>query len=92
VATIGVGWEYQVGESGFRIDLGVKRTSGDHLYLCGIECDGRFYHNSWTARLNDIWRQKILESKGWTIIRIWSNDWFDYRDRAQSELLEKLKN
>jgi very-short-patch-repair endonuclease len=82
--------DYQIGESGFRIDLGVKHNKDDRLYLCGIECDGRQYHSSWTARLNDIWRQKILENKGWRIVRIWSNDWFDNREATQKKLLADL--
>lgn len=82
--------DYQIGESGFRIDLGVKKNTNDRLYLCGIECDGRQYHSSWSARLNDIWRQKILENKGWLIIRIWSNDWFDNREVTQKKLLTDL--
>jgi very-short-patch-repair endonuclease len=82
--------DYQIGENGFRIDLGVKNEASDHLYLYGIECDGRRYHNSWTARLNDMWRQKILEKKGWRIIRIWSNDWFGYRAETQKKLLATL--
>lgn len=82
--------DYQIGESGFRIDLGVKRNANDRLYLCGIECDGRQYHTEWSARLNDIWRQKILENKGWRIVRIWSNDWFDNREVTQKKLLADL--
>ncbi len=83
--------DYQIGESGFKIDLGVKKNTNDRLYLCGIECDGRQYHSSWSARLNDIWRQKILENKGWRIIRIWSNDWFDNREAMQKKLLADLQ-
>jgi hypothetical protein len=83
--------DYQIGESGFKIDLGVKRNIEDSNYLCGLECDGRQYHSSWSARLNDIWRQNILENKGWKIVRIWSNDWFDNRDETQLKLLEDLK-
>jgi very-short-patch-repair endonuclease len=40
--------------------------------------------------LNDIWRQNILENKGWKIVRIWSNDWFDNRKDAQEKLLKDL--
>jgi REase_MTES_1575/AAA domain len=83
--------DYQIGESGFSIDLGVKRNDNDRLYLCGIECDGRQYHNSWSARLNDIWRQKILANKGWRIVRIWSDDWFDNREQTQKKLLAQLE-
>lgn len=84
--------DHQIGESGFRIDLGVKHDASDRLYLCGIECDGRQYHSSWTARLNDIWRQKILENKGWRIVRIWSDDWFDNRAETQTKILTMLKS
>jgi very-short-patch-repair endonuclease len=80
----------QVGESGFRIDLGVKRGKDDTRYICGIECDGRRYHSGWRVRLNDIWRQEILVRKGWRIHRIWSNEWFGNPKYVQAELLKKL--
>ena len=81
---------YQIGESGFRIDLGVKRK-GDLRYLCGIECDGRFWHDGWKARQNDIWRQGILEDKGWNIYRIWSDAWYSASDTAKKDLLAHLE-
>ena len=84
--------DYQVGESGFRIDLGIKQTQQDELYLCGLECDGRKYHSSWSARMNDIWRQEILESKGWKILRIWSTEWFGHQEKAKQKLLKELNN
>ena len=66
----------QVGVSGFFIDLGIKHKSFKYGYLAGVECDGAAYHSSDSARDNDITRQKVLESKGWNIYRIWSTDWF----------------
>jgi superfamily I DNA and/or RNA helicase len=44
----------QVGESGFKIDLGVKLAQHDLNFLCGIECDGARYHSGWTARTRDV--------------------------------------
>jgi len=44
-------------------------------YLCGIELDGKD-HLRQSARDRDIERQAILESKGWTILRVWSVDFF----------------
>ena len=72
------GWEVrtQVGVSGFRIDLGVVHPDRAGSYLCGIECDGARYHSSATARDRDKVRQAVLEGLGWTIIRVWSTDWF----------------
>ncbi|WP_417208483.1 DUF3320 domain-containing protein [Antarctobacter sp.] len=72
------GWELrpQIGVSGFRIDLGVVHPDHAGVYLAGIECDGATYHGSATARDRDKVRQAVLENLGWTILRIWSTDWF----------------
>lgn len=65
----------QVGCSGFRIDLGVKRPDTSD-YVLAIECDGATYHSSRNARDRDRLRQEILESMGWKFYRIWSTEWF----------------
>lgn len=92
------GWELrpQIGVSGFRIDLGVVHPDHAGVYLAGIECDGATYHGSATARDRDKVRQAVLENLGWTILRIWSTDWFknprlvvDRIDAALSEHLNK---
>ncbi len=84
--------DYQVGEAGFRIDIGIKSKPTDRQYICGIECDGATYHSGYTARHRDIWRQELLEGKGWKIARVWSTDWFDHggSERAQNKLLEDI--
>ena len=82
--------DYQIGESGFRIDLGVKKNADDTRYLCGVECDGRQWHSGWRARHNDIWRQDILEKKGWNIVRIWSDEWFN-SPAGKEKLLDKIR-
>lgn len=69
--------EYQVGQSGFRIDIGVKHSSFQFGFIAGIECDGAPYHSSISARDRDKLRQEILEDHGWNIYRIWSTDWFN---------------
>ena len=72
------GWEIrtQIGVSGFRVDLGIVHPDYAGSYLAGIECDGARYHSSATARDRDKVRQAVLEDLGWTILRIWSTDWF----------------
>lgn len=72
------GWEIrtQIGVSGFRVDLGVVHPDFAGAFLAGIECDGAQYHSSATARDRDKVRQAVLEGLGWTILRIWSTDWF----------------
>ena len=65
----------QVGCSGFRIDLALVDPKRPGRFLLGIECDGATYHSSATARDRDRLRQEVLESLGWSIVRIWSTDW-----------------
>ncbi len=63
----------QVGIGGYRIDIAVRKNG---KYVLGIECDGKLYSIPSSARERDYHRQKYLESRGWTIRRIWSMDWW----------------
>ena len=63
----------QIGIGGYSIDLAIKKNG---KYVLGIECDGRLYHSSKSARERDYHRQKYLESRGWRIHRIWSTNWW----------------
>ena len=76
----------QVGVSGFRIDLGIRDDNSDR-YLLGVECDGRTYHSSKTARDRDRLRQQVLEQLGWHIHRIWSTDWIKDPKRETEAVL-----
>ena len=66
--------DWEIGEKGYRIDIGVKheRYPG---YILAVETDGATYHSSLSARDRDILRQQILEGYGWKFYRIWSTDW-----------------
>lgn len=76
----------QVGMSGYRIDLAVIHPKDPSQYILGIECDGAMYHSSKNAKERDIYRQKFLESRGWTIERIWSRNWW----KNQSAEIERI--
>lgn len=91
IQKIGYAVDYQVGEGGFRIDLGIKQRKEDKQYICGIECDGRYWHEGWRARHNDVWRQDILENKGWKIYRIWSDYWYMWPDQTRKNLSDYFK-
>jgi DNA polymerase III delta prime subunit len=82
--------EPQVGESGFRIDLGIKLNENELNYICGVECDGATYHTGWSARTRDVWRQGILEDKGWNILRVWSTDWFKDQTACKLEIKNQI--
>lgn len=80
----------QVGVSGYRIDLGIIDPYNPGKFILGVECDGATYHSSKTARDRDRLRQQVLENLGWTIYRVWSQDWFKNKDREVQKLKEYL--
>lgn len=81
----------QIGFSGYRIDLGIVDPNNDR-YILGIECDGAMYHSSKVARERDMYRQRFLESKGWTIHRIWSRNWWISRQHELEKIDTIIKN
>ncbi len=82
--------ESQVGCKGFRIDLAIRRHDSPG-FLLGIECDGKTYHYSKTARFRDVWRQEILERYGWKIHRIWSPNWWLNPKAEVDKVVRKLR-
>ena len=76
----------QVGVGGYRIDFGIIHPSYSHGFLLGVECDGRTYHSSPSARDRDRLREEVLRSMGWDIYRIWSTDWYSDSNKELDKL------
>lgn len=83
--------DYQVGVSGFRIDLGIRHPNHPERYLAGVECDGASYHSSKSARDRDRLREEVLTGLGWNLVRVWSTDWFDNADIQTERLVKRLE-
>ena len=81
----------QVGLAGFYIDLAVADENHPGRYLVGIECDGASYHDARSARDRDRLRQSVLESHGWTILRVWSTDWFQRPTQETDRLVASIE-
>lgn len=79
----------QVGDSGFKIDFAI-RDPKTNKYVLAIEADGATYHSSEYARERDYMRQRILESRGWRFIRIWSTDWWLNPDQEVNRVMTAL--
>lgn len=71
----------QYGCSGYFIDFVAADRAQLGRMVLAIECDGASYHSSPTARDRDRLRQDHLERLGWTFHRIWSQDWFNHKER-----------
>lgn len=87
------GWTVvpQIGVSRFRIDLGVVHPDRPGDYLVGVECDGASYHSAATARDRDKVRAGILTGLGWSLVRIWSTEWWTDPAGALARLDGKIR-
>ena len=88
------GWNVvpQIGVSRFRIDLGIVHPDRPGDYLAGVECDGATYHSAATARDRDKVRANILEGLGWSLVRVWSTDWWVDKAGATERLDQTLRS
>ena len=84
--------DWEIGEKGYYIDIGVKHKDYPHGYIMAVETDGATWHSTKSARDRDKLRQEILESYGWKFHRIWSTDWFQDPIGVRKKLKEVLEN
>lgn len=87
----GLNLEPQFGCSGYRIDFAAKHPDHPGQMVLAIECDGASYHSAPTARDRDRLRQEQLERLGWTFHRIWSQDWFENKEREVERAEEAFR-
>ena len=79
-----------IGESAFKIDIGVVNPQNPEKYLLGILLDGVGYENAKTTRDREIAQINVLEGLGWRITRVWTMDWWDNSRREISRLLDEI--
>ena len=64
-----------LGNKNSRISLAVYDNSCDK-YLIGVELDKDAFASSASAMERDVYKPKFLEGRGWTVMRVWSRDWW----------------
>ena len=80
-----------VGRSAYRIDLGVIDPQQPDCYLLGILLDGPAYGAAKTTRDRELGQISVLQGLGWNILRIWTMDWWDNRDKELTRIQNALK-
>jgi len=87
----GFGVTSQVGVSEWRVDLGIRHDANPGHYICGIQFDGSQYYNTSYALERDHLRDRVLEHSGWTIIRVWSVDFFADREATYNKVKTQIE-
>ena len=86
---LGYNVETNLGNTNYKLSLAVYDKKLDR-YLLGIECDYAAYKSSDSILERDVYRNKFLESRGWSIIRVWSRDWWLNKDRVINNIVKAI--
>ncbi|MFH1751235.1 MAG: AAA domain-containing protein [Candidatus Micrarchaeota archaeon] len=81
-----------IGLSNYSLDLALIDKDDKHKYSLGIEIDKQPYSGLLDAKERDVYRQNLLESKGWKIYRISPRDWWSDSEGIIREIKSGLKN
>lgn len=81
-----------VGRSNFKVDIAVSSAKQPEKYILGILCDGKTYYETKTTRDREIVQPNIMKMLGWRVMRVYSIDWYENRERCIQQILDELKD
>ena len=81
-----------VGRSQYRLDIGVIDPENKEQYLLGILLDGDGYGSARTTRDREIAQTGVLRGLGWSILRVFTMDWWDNREKECKRILKTLQD
>ena len=67
----------KLGNRNNRISLAIF-DEGKDKYLVGVELDTDAFISSDSCMERDVYKPRFLEARGWSIIRVWTRDWWLY--------------
>jgi hypothetical protein len=70
-----------LGNENNRISLAIYDQKTDK-YLVGVELDTDAFKASSSCLERDVYKPRFLESRGWTIVRVWCRDWWLYPSKV----------
>ncbi len=71
-----------VGRSLFKVDVAVVDPQDHDRYLIGILIDNTARHAIKIARDRELTQPSVLKGLGWQVLRVWSVDWLQHRQRV----------
>ena len=83
--------DLHVGRSEYRIDLGIIDPNAPEQYRLGILLDGPGYHGAKSTRDRELAQIGVLQGLGWNILRIWTMDWWDNREKELARIRKALQ-
>ena len=79
-----------IGHSAFQVDIGIIDKADPSKYILGILLDGANYKDAHTTHDRELGQIDVLNGLGWKIIRIWSMDWWENKNKEVNNILKVL--
>ena len=83
--------ELNVGHSKYKIDICVIDPRNPENYILGILLDGSSYEAAKTTRDRELAQIEVLCNLGWNIMRVWTMDWWDNRNKEIARIVAELQ-
>lgn len=80
-----------VGRSNFKVDIAIATHQDPDNYILGILCDGKSYYETKTTRDREIVQPNVLKMLNWKIMRVYSIDWYENKDKVLKQILKELQ-
>jgi predicted DNA-binding WGR domain protein len=81
----------QVGQSGFKCSLAVKRTPEDEQYALAILIDDDQHYRNDNLIEQYYQRPAILKSFGWKVLPVYAKDWLHQPQKVMEQILKALE-
>ncbi len=82
--------DLHLGNKNSRISLAVYDEKRDR-YIVGIELDRDAFESSSSIMERDVYKPKFIESRGWTLVRVWSRDWWLSPQRVIKNIVQIIE-
>ena len=84
---LGYSVDTRIGNRNSRISLAVYDPKKDR-YLVGVELDKDAFATTASTMERDVYKPRFLESRGWTILRVWCRDWWLYPGKVVKAIVQ----
>ena len=92
VRSLGYKVKCNIGCSEFKVDIGIIDPENENEYLLGILLDCHNDSGSSTVQDKFILQPGVLKGLGWNLLRIWTLDWLDDRERVLRNIRTAIEN
>ncbi len=91
-ALAGLGYSVKrgIGQSDYKIDIGIVNPDSEGTYLLGIMCESRSNFELTNARDRNIVQPSVLLGLGWKILNVHILDWLDNDRKELNRLKEEI--